>query len=84
MRSWQLQEAKNRLSAVVNAALAGRPQQVTRRGEPVVVVIAAEDYERLRRLEKNSALAFNEFLLEMPQDDGEFDRLPLPMRRFDP
>ncbi len=84
MQSWQLQEAKNRFSAVVNAAIGGQPQQVTRRGEPVVVVIAAEDYERLRRLEKTSALAFNEFLLEMPQDDGEFDRLPLPMRRFDP
>ena len=84
MQSWQLQEAKNRLSAVVNAAIGGQPQQVTRRGEPVVVVIAAEDYERLRRLEKASALAFNELLLEMPQDDGEFDRLPLPMRRFDP
>ena len=79
-----MQEAKNRLSAVVNAAIGGQPQQVTRRGEPVVVVIAAEDYERLRRLEKTSALAFNEFLLEMPQDDGEFDRLPLAMRRFDP
>lgn len=84
VQSWQLQEAKNRFSAVVNAAIGGQPQQVTRRGEPVVVVIAAEDYERLRRLEKTSALAFNEFLLEMPQDDGEFDRLPLPMRRFDP
>ena len=84
MQSWQLQEAKNRLSAVVNAAIGGQPQQVTRRGEPVVVVIAAEDYERLRRLEKTSALAFNEFLLDMPQDDGEFDRLPLSMRRFDP
>ncbi len=84
VQSWQLQEAKNRFSAVVNAAIGGQPQQVTRRGEPVVVVIAAEDFERLRRLEKTSALAFNEFLLEMPQDDGEFDRLPLPMRRFDP
>ena len=27
--------------------------------------------------------AFNEFLLNMPQDDGEFDRLRLPARRFE-
>ena len=84
MGTWQLQEAKNRLSALVDAAIAGGPQQVTRRGKPAVVVIAAEDYERLRRLEKSSLPAFNEFLLEMPQDDGEFDRLSLLARRFDP
>lgn len=84
VQSWQLQEAKNRLSAVVDAAIAGQPQQVTRRGEPVVVVIAAEDYERLLRLEKVSLPAFSKFLLDMPQDDGEFGRLPLPTRRFDP
>lgn len=73
--SWQLREAKARFSAVVNAAMAGRPQYVTRRGEPVVVVIAAEDYERMRRLEKPKPPPFSEYLLDMPADDGEFDRL---------
>ena len=34
MVSWTLQDAKNRLSAVVNAALEGAPQTVTRRGGP--------------------------------------------------
>jgi prevent-host-death family protein len=29
---WTLQDAKNRFSAVVEAALAGEPQRVTRRG----------------------------------------------------
>ena len=48
MASWKLQDAKNRFSAVVNAALAGEPQQVTRRGEPVVMVVSVEEYERLR------------------------------------
>ena len=84
MGQWQLQEAKNRLSALVDAAVSGEPQQVTRRGRPAVVVIAAEDYERLRRLERASLPAFNDFLLEMPQDDGEFERLPMSARRFDP
>ena len=40
MTEWSLQDAKNRFSAVVNAALAGEPQRVTHRGEPAVVVIA--------------------------------------------
>ncbi|MDE0383840.1 MAG: type II toxin-antitoxin system prevent-host-death family antitoxin [Defluviicoccus sp.] len=34
---WTLQDAKNRFSAVVNAALAGTPQKVTRRGKPPAV-----------------------------------------------
>lgn len=84
MGQWQLQEAKNRLSALVDAAVSGEPQKVTRRGKPAVVIIASEDYERLRRLEKASLPTFNDLLLEMPQDDGEFERLPMPARRFEP
>ena len=37
MATWQLQEAKNRFSALLNAALDGEPQTVTRRGVPAVV-----------------------------------------------
>lgn len=44
---WTLQDAKNRFSAVVAAALAGRPQEVSRRGKPAVVVLSAEEYHRL-------------------------------------
>ena len=47
MAEWPLQDAKNMFSAVVNAALAGEPQRVTRRGQPAVVVLATEEYERL-------------------------------------
>ena len=47
MADWPLQDAKNKFSALVNAALAGEPQRVTRRGQPEVVVLATEDYERL-------------------------------------
>lgn len=46
-RRWQLQEAKARFSEVVEGALAGDPQVVTRRGRPAVVVIPYEEYERL-------------------------------------
>ena len=84
MGQWQLQEAKNRFSALVDAAVSGEPQKVTRRGKPAVVIIASEDYERLRRLEKASLPTFNDLLLEVPQDDGEFERLPMPARRFEP
>lgn len=42
-----MQEARAHLSALINAAHAGRPQRITRRGRDEVVVIKAEDYERL-------------------------------------
>ena len=48
MAQWALQDAKNRFSAVVDAALAGEPQQVTRRGKPAVVVVSVSEYDRLR------------------------------------
>ena len=44
---WTLQAARNSFGAVVAAALDGRPQHVSRRGRPAVVVVAAEDYARL-------------------------------------
>lgn len=44
---WTLQDAKNRFSTVVDAALAGQPQAVSKRGKPAVVVLAASEYDRL-------------------------------------
>lgn len=80
MADWQLQEAKNRFSAVVDAAIAGSPQRVTRRGKPVVVVMAVEEYEQLQRLRHAHAPTFADTLLSMPQGGEEFERLPLASR----
>lgn len=84
MTDWSLQDAKNRFSAVVDAALAGAPQRVTRRGSPAVVVLAADEYERLCGLEKASAPTLAGLLLDIPQDDRDFDRLSLPTRPLAP
>ena len=85
MVEWSLQDAKNRFSAVVNAALDGAPQMVTRRGKPAVVVLAVEDYERLCRAEKAGAPTFIEHLLAIPKGgpDDLFDRLPLKLREIE-
>lgn len=83
MAEWPLQDAKNRFSAVVDAALAGDPQQVTRRGKPAVVVLAVDEYERLRHTEKAAAPGFADLLLAIPQDGEEFDRLRLTARSLD-
>ena len=83
MTEWQLQDARNRFSAVVNAALAGTPQYVIRRGKPAVVVLSVEEYERLRRNAKAEAPTFVEMLLAIPKDGEEFERLPWKAREVE-
>ena len=83
MVEWPIQDAKNKFSALVNAALSGEPQCVTRRGQPAVVVVAADEYDRLRRLERSQAPTLGELLLEIPQDDRELPRLCIPNRPLD-
>ncbi|MBP9048723.1 MAG: type II toxin-antitoxin system Phd/YefM family antitoxin [Tabrizicola sp.] len=63
---WTLQDAKNRFSAVVDAALAGRPQEVTRRGRPAVVVLAAEEYKRLVAEAAEHRESFADHLMHFP------------------
>lgn len=63
---WTLQDAKNRFSAVVDAALAGQPQEVSRRGKPAVVVLSAADYARMRQAAAERRGSFAEHLLSLP------------------
>ena len=44
--NWQVQEAKQRFSELVRRTLEEGPQVVTRHGEEVVVVVAADEYRR--------------------------------------
>ncbi len=83
MTEWKLQDAKNRFSAVVREAIAGYPQRVTRYGKPAVVVVATDEYERLRRLEEANAPTLAEMLLAIPQDDREFERPVVTLRDVD-
>ena len=47
MHSWQLQQAKAHLSDLVKQAAAGKPQEITVRGEPTVVILSTQQYEKL-------------------------------------
>jgi len=73
-RNWSLQDAKNRFSEVVEAAQR-EPQTVTKHGKPAAVIMAAQEYERLRHLERMRAPRFSDHLLALPSDEGTFDRL---------
>lgn len=65
--AWRLQDAKAQFSAVVEAAMQGEPQWVTRRGKSAVVVIAVAQYERLSQSERGEAGGFIQHLLAMPR-----------------
>ena len=68
---WSLQDAKNRFSAVVDAALAGRPQEVSRRGKPAVVVLSVDEYRKLSAHAERTRGSFAAHLLAFPGPDLE-------------
>jgi antitoxin Phd len=49
MKKWPLQEAKNQFSQVVELARIEGPQTVTRHGEPVAVILSADEFKRMAR-----------------------------------
>ncbi len=76
---WKLAEAKNKFSEVVRRALEEGPQRIERRND-AVVLISAEEYERLT----GGTPSFIDFLLGAP-DMGDLDltRDKSPMREID-
>jgi antitoxin Phd len=72
---WTLQDAKNRFSAVVEAALHGAPQEVSRRGKPAVVVLAADEYQRLLAAAGGKRESFAAHLLAFPAVASDLPRM---------
>jgi prevent-host-death family protein len=66
MTVWQVQEARKRLSAVMEEAVRTGPQVITRGGVERVVVVSAEEYRRLTAHQPN----LREYLLGGPKVDG--------------
>ena len=80
---WSLQDAKNKFSAVVDAAQKGKAQVVTRRGVPAAVVLSIEEFEKFQRIEAAQSPSFIDHLLSIPTDDGEFERIDIQLRDFE-
>lgn len=74
---WSLQDAKNKLSEVVDAASGGRPQIVTRRGVETAVVLSYGEYERITVALNGATPSLSEYLLAMPPIQPE---APAPKR----
>ena len=74
--TWQLAEAKNKLSEVVTKAFDEGPQFIRRRDQ-VVVVLSEQEYRRL----SGERPSFKEYLMNGPGlDDLDLTRDPTPMR----
>ena len=71
MGEWKLQDAKNQFSVVVDAAIAGEPQHVTRRGKPAVVVLGSGLYRHMCQMAAGSVPNFDETVSEASLDGAD-------------
>ena len=60
--AWPVAEAKARLSELIENAVAGGPQTITRNGQPAAVVVSVAEWARKSRRSGNLA----EFLARSP------------------
>jgi prevent-host-death family protein len=81
---WQLQTAKARFSELVRLALAEGPQYVTRQGKETVVIVRAEEFERLTGL-AHQPKSLVRFFAESPLAEVKLDleRAPDYGRKID-
>ncbi|HBG05743.1 MAG: prevent-host-death protein [Geobacteraceae bacterium GWC2_58_44] len=68
-REWQLQEAKNRLSQVLDSALHNGPQTITLRGKPAAVVVSFEEFRKLSQ----PRTSLSQFFKQSPLSNLELD-----------
>lgn len=68
--TWQIQDAKNKLSEVIARAQKHGPQLITRHGEKTVVVVSYAEFEKLRK----SRGKLSEFFKASPLADIELTR----------
>jgi antitoxin Phd len=73
-RGWKLEDAKARFSEVVRRAQSEGPQRVTVRGRDAVVVISAEELERLLPGERR--LPFVRFMESLYVEGLDLNREP--------
>ncbi len=71
--TWTVQDARAHLSEVIDAALKGRPQRVTRRGKDAVVVVSEEEWRRVARPEPTMSLG--EYLATFPLTAQEWQEI---------
>lgn len=80
---WRLQDAKTRFSQVVEAALQGEPQHVTRRGREAVVVLSEASYRALHENARALRPGFIAHLLAAPKDESTVESARIALRELE-
>ena len=62
LHRYSIAEARSRLPTIVDEAEAGREIELTRRGQPVAVVVSCRAFERLRGRRRHFGDAYRVFL----------------------
>jgi len=61
-RRYSIAEARSHLPAIVDQAASGLEVHLTRRGEPVAVVVSTHEFERLRGRQRHFGDAYRRFV----------------------
>lgn len=77
MRTWQLQEAKNKFSEVVDGAINEGPQVVTRRGVETAIVLSYAEYRKILAGDQKLSDFFGQSPLAGLGLDLERDKSPI-------
>ena len=78
MRNWLAKDARAHLSDVIDRALAGEPQRVTRRGKGAVVVVSEDEWRKVAK--PSPEMSFGDLLASFPLGAEEWDAVA-PRRR---
>jgi len=68
-KTWQFQEAKNRLSEVLDNSLKDGPQIITRHGKEEAVILSIKEYRKINRPKKGLV----DFFLNSPLCNTNLD-----------
>ena len=71
MRNWLAKDARAHLSDVIDQALKGKPQRVTRRGKGAVVVVSEEQWRSATS--KQPGMTLGEYLATYPLSRKDID-----------
>jgi len=67
---WQIQDAKNKLSEVIERAIQEGPQEITKRGKKTAILLSINDYLKLKRKQKS----ISDFFRTSPLSEITFER----------
>ncbi len=82
MKSWPVQDAKARFSALLDTCLREGPQIVTKRGAEAAVLVPVEEWRRLQQAARPTLKAL--LLCDQARGDLELPRRGLHRRREPP